>query len=289
MGTLDILKERNNRMFYDQVKDVIVNGSVALSGLFAAGAVLAAIALYLGEGATFNFFVTFPVFIISVVILKKISPYQKRFVPKNHKLIFKQFYSYYESLIQLDLKEPKSIKKTISATESLAYNVDNWVLNVVPSAVKIIPQSLKSSLENDVIYLLKSKDKEKIHQLQNYFLKLCDLLSIRELTFDEWINTIKNIIGISSGRNIESIKLEEILYDEQPQIFSPSNKDFSLRFFVNPKIYGLIIFPILFTILFFEDHGIGMSLVYGGMGSAGILASIEYVKKHTKSNLKSQN
>lgn len=39
MDTLEILKERRRKIFHEQVKNVIINGLLVLSGLFATGAV----------------------------------------------------------------------------------------------------------------------------------------------------------------------------------------------------------------------------------------------------------
>lgn len=220
MSLVKDLQSRKSAILHKQIKDRLINGIFAAIAMVALGAAAAAIAFYSNDGITTPFLLTFPVFGITVWIMKKIHPYTKLFVPKTIELTFKQWLNYYNTLSRFDPLNEKSVKNIVSDTKSLSFSISGWSSRYAPSAVQIIPTSICNTLENEVVNLLQSKEKEKITKFSNYFLGVCDLLSRREPTFNEWIKISKDFIHITTGRSIDSIHLGELVTDDEPPIDS---------------------------------------------------------------------
>lgn len=282
MSLIQELQNRKSEITHKQIQDALFRGILTVLVMVAFGAVIAAIGFYMNDGITIHLLVTFPVFVVTTYLIKKLYPYEKRFTPKKIELTFKKWLNYYHKLNQFDPFKKNSVKNMISSTESLAFSVDSWVSDYAPSAVQIISKSIKHTLENNIVDLLKSEDKEKISQFSKYFLGVCHLLSRREPTYNEWIKISKDFIHITTGRSIDSINLELVTDAESPigSTQNPNELPFA-TIIKNPLLYvGMAVWFPLFTALVFQDHmGVGMSAVWSTISSATVVGAIPWIQR----------
>lgn len=255
MSLIENLDSRYSEVFRNQVKDLIINGGLAILYLASLGAIVTAIGLAFSEGDLLHIFLSMTAFAVFIVMIKKLHPYEKKYTPLNHQFTFKRFYKYSKKLNDFDPDDEKKIKSITNATEFLAFYINGWTDPKAPSAVQVIPKSISETLKNDVVKLLKSKDKEKIKKFLKYFLDICFLISRHELTHPQWIIIAKNFIHLSTGKPLEVIEIEETLIPTQ---YLETQKTPSIVFSIpkylkDPRISGVLVWISLFTVKVFVD------------------------------------